>query len=396
MGRHSAGSTTMGSRTIKIVAAVLWLVAIIEVIVAVQRLHGNDHSAASTPVVPSSGLSSSGVASSSGGPASPGACTAVRVVAASSIAPAVSQVAASLATGSGCLAVTTTIADGEGASSVVARDHADVWIPDDSAWLNLPVAAALAPGSAPVIATSPLYFVTMKGVQLPASARTWLGLGDTLATQGRFRLVIADPAASGAALFGAGALVDAGFDAHGPLLSALGMMRTWQSGRTVPGVAPAFPRSPNEVGIVAEYALLDGAADQYQITVPVGEESPYLRYTWHPTVAGAAGKGAALLRLRTALTSAAGRAALAQHHLRPGDRSPIPAESGARASLPNPPGDPTPVIAEHYLYHVLTTFHPDRRKANILVVIDVSGSMDTRRRTRTSRSSPSSAAGSRS
>ena len=34
------------------------------------------------------------------------------------------------------------------------------------------------------------------------------------------------------------------------------------------------------------------------------------------------------------------------------------------------------VIAEHYLYHVLTTFHPARRKANILVVIDVSGSMN--------------------
>ena len=34
-----------------------------------------------------------------------------------------------------------------------------------------------------------------------------------------------------------------------------------------------------------------------------------------------------------------------------------------------------PVIAEHYLYHVLTTFHPSRRKANILIVIDVSGSM---------------------
>ena len=83
-------------------------------------------------------------------------------------------------------------------------------------------------------------------------------------------------------------------------------------------------------------------------------------------------------RLQTALTSAAGRTALAEHHLRPGDRTPIPAEAGGRASLPDPPGEPMPVIAEHYLYHVLTTFHPSRRKANILVVIDVSGSMRDR------------------
>jgi Bacterial extracellular solute-binding protein/von Willebrand factor type A domain len=359
-------------------AAVLSLVVIVAVAVAVQRRHGTARPVASTPTGGSSrstSAPSSASAPSSSGGASNGACTALRVVAASSIAPALRQVAATLATGPDCVAVTVTIADGEGASSVVARDHADVWVPDDSAWLNLPVAAALAPGNGAVIATSPLYFVTAKGSALPSKARTWLGLGDTLATRGRLKLVLADPAASGAALVGAGALVDAGIDANGPLISALDVMRAWQAGRTVAGTAPAFPNSSGEVGIVAEYALLSGAADRYNVSVPGGAESPYLRYTWHPTVTGAAQNGQALSRLQSALTSAAGRTALAGQHLRPGDRTPIPATAGARASLPDPPGEPTPVIAEHYLYHVLTTFHPSRRKANILVVIDVSGSM---------------------
>ena len=81
--------------------------------------------------------------------------------------------------GAGCVSVQVTVADGENASQVVASDHADVWIPDDSAWLNLPVAAALAPGQPPVVATSPLYFVTPRGKSLPTIARSWLGLGDT-------------------------------------------------------------------------------------------------------------------------------------------------------------------------------------------------------------------------
>jgi Ca-activated chloride channel family protein len=362
-------------------AAVLSLVVIVAVAVAIQRRHGTARPVASTPSGGStrstSAPSSAPSTSSSGGTASNGACTPLRVVAASSIAGAVRQVAATLTTGPGCVAVTVTTADGEDASSVVGREHADVWIPDDSAWLNLPVAAALAPGDAPVIATSPLYFVTKKGTALPDSARTWLGLGDALATRDRLKLVLSDPAASGAALVGAGALVDAGIDAHGPLVSALDVMRAWQAGRNVAGTAPAFPKSSDEVGIVAEYALLSGASDRYDVSVPGGGQSPYLRYTWHPTVAGAATKGSALSRLQTALTSTAGRTALAGQHLRPGDRTPIPAVAGARASLPDPPGAPMPVIAEHYLYHVLTTFHPSRRKANILVVIDVSGSMGT-------------------
>ena len=390
MGRHSARATAISPRASKLAAAALALVAIVAVGVVVDRLHGSAGQVASTGSRSrsassgspaggtSSGGASSGGASSGGassGGASNGACAPLRVVAASSIAPAVRQVAATLTSAANCVDVTTTVADGEGASAVVASDHADVWIPDDSAWLNLPVAAALSPGSAPVIATSPLYFVTTKGATLPASARTWLGLGDTLATRSRLRLVLSDPAASGAALVGAGALVDAGIDADGPLISASNMMRTWQSGRTVAGTAPAFPTTPDEVGIVPEYALLAGGSDRYDVTVPGGAQSPYLRYTWHPTVVGAATEGPALTRLQTALTSVAGRTALGQQHLRPGDRSPIPADDEARASLPDPAGEPTPVIAEHYLYHVLTTFHPSRRKANILVVIDVSGSM---------------------
>ena len=100
----------------------------------------------------------------------------------------------------------------------------------DSPWLNLSVAVDLVPGAAPVLATSPLYFVTLKGTALPKTAASRLTLGDTLARRGKLRLVLSDPASSGAELVAAGALTDAGIDAHGPLVSALGLMRTWQAG----------------------------------------------------------------------------------------------------------------------------------------------------------------------
>ena len=382
MGRHNVGAgAASGSVVPKAVAAVVALAVVAGVWVAVDRTHDGHAAAAAAGRSHSTTGGSAGPGSAdpkSSGSANPAAgsdCTSLRVVTAASMAPAIERVASTVGTGAGCVAVHVTVADGENASKVVVSDHADVWIPDDSSWLNLPVAATLAPGEPPVVATSPLYFVTPKGVPLPATARGWLTLGDTLAKRGKLTLVLSDPAASGSALLAAGAITDAGFDAHGPVLSALGLMRTWQSGHTVAGVAPAFPTTADQVGIVPEYALLGGAEKNYTVTVPEGEESAYLRYTWNVTASGKATHAAGLARLEAALTSTSGEQILAQHHLRPADHSAIVAASDVAPSLPDPAGEPTPVIAQHYLYHVLTTFHPDRRKANILVVIDVSGSM---------------------
>jgi hypothetical protein len=342
--------------------------------VAIDRLRGGGHAAAEGTVAstPSSGSS----ALSDSGPTPAGGCAKLTVVTASSFAPVLREVATTLTHGPNCVTVHTTVADGQDASKVVATSKADAWIPDDSSWLNLPVAAKLAPGPSPVLATSPLYFVTPKGTGLPKGATSWLGMADTLGKRGRLRLVLSDPAASGAALVAAGALTDAGIAAQGPLVSALNLMRTWQAGRTVDGVAPAFPTKSDQVGIVPEYALLGGAAKRYTVTAPGGSQTPYLRYVWLPTVSGAAAHSAGLGTLETALSSTAAQRVLAKNHLRGANRTPIPADTGVAASLPTPAGQPMGVIAEHYLYHVLTTYHPSRRKANILVVIDVSGSMN--------------------
>ena len=382
MGRHNAGVGAAGGSVLpKVVAAVAALAVVAGVWVVVNRSHDGHAAAAAAQRSRSAGAgagsaSTGSVSSGSQGLAAGGTCTPLRVVTAASMAPSIEQVASTLGTGAGCVTVHVTVADGETASQAVVVDHADVWIPDDSSWLNLPVAAKLVSGPAPVVATSPLYFVTPKGVSLPTTARSWLGLGDTLAKRGPLTLVLSDPAASGAALLAAGAITDAGFDAHGPVLSALGLMRTWQSGHTVTGAAPALPTTAGQVGIVPEWALLGGASKNYTVTTPTGEESAYQRYTWHVTASGQATHAAGLTRLETALTAPSGQQVLAEHHLRAADHAAIVAAAGVVPSLPTPAGDPTPVIAEHYLYHVLTTYHPSRRKANILVVIDVSGSMN--------------------
>ena len=83
----------------------------------------------------------------------------IRAVTATSFAPVLSKIAKRLAGGRSCVDVEITIADGQRAASVAAATNADVWIPDDASWRNLPNPVRFAPG-ADTIATSPLHFVT--------------------------------------------------------------------------------------------------------------------------------------------------------------------------------------------------------------------------------------------
>lgn len=313
---------------------------------------------------------------------SPACSRTITVVTASSFAPALTRIAAPLATGPDCVAVQVRTADGRDAAGVVAATGADAWIPDNSSWSKLPNPAKLATGrlhAGTVVATSPLYIVTQRNAPaLPPAARSWTGLTELLAQHGSpWHLILGDPATSGDAMVGAGGLADAELTANGPLVSALDMLRVWQAGTKLTTSGPALPTRPDQVGVVPEYALLQSQqAGNYTLTVPTDGTS-LLNYTWFPSAAAAADpdKAQALTRLYQVLTGSSAAPVLSAAGLR-GPIWPAAAPTAAaEAGLPAITATPMAPISEHFMYHVLATWHPELRRSNMLIVIDVSGSM---------------------
>jgi hypothetical protein len=184
---------------------------------------------------------SSGTGSTSG---ASGPCSRqLRIVTASSYEAVLQKAADGIAQGPDCVRVTITRADGNGAAGVVASSGADAWIADDASWPQLPGGARIAKDRAQVVATSPLYVVTQRTAPaLPASAQTWVGLGQLLGQPEQSQLVVSDPTASGAGMVAVGALAGAVLTKDGPLVSALDMMRAWQSGATVNAARLAVPK----------------------------------------------------------------------------------------------------------------------------------------------------------
>jgi hypothetical protein len=305
----------------------------------------------------------------------------ITVVTATSFAPVLRRVAASIASGRDCVAVRVMPADGRDAASVAAAVGADAWIPDDTSWATVlnPVNMAHGKGTGRVIATSPLYFVTRPaGPPLPASARSWLGLGRMLAEPGSsWQLVLADPAGTGDGMAGAGGLAEAILGADGPLVSALDLFRVWHTATTV-GTGPALPTRPHRVAIVPEYALLaSGHAGDYTVIAPK-DGTTLLNYTWFPTAAGMAdpAKDAALTRLYQALTAPTAAEQLRTAGLRDPAWPAPPPPRAAAAGLPAASAAGMAAIPAHLAYHVLSTWHAELRRSNMLIVLDVSGSMN--------------------
>jgi Ca-activated chloride channel family protein len=300
-------------------------------------------------------------------------------VTATSFAPVLRQVAQGLVSGRACVDVQLTVADGQSAAGVVAATAADVWIPDDASWRNLPNRARFAPGGGITIATSPMYFVMDAGTAagLPAAARTWRGLATELAAQGSTRLVMRNPATSGDGLVPSGALTYAVIEASGPLISAYDLMRAWQAGTTASDGGPALPTRTGEVGLVPEYSLLrSGRAGDYTVVAP-SDDTALMRFTWNPTVSGMADprRSSALSQLRAALTGKAGSAAFRAFDLRGGNWPAAAPDAAVATHLPPVTAPPMEVTVEHAMWHALTTWNPAQRTANVLVVVDVSGSM---------------------
>jgi hypothetical protein len=300
------------------------------------------------------------------------------IVTASSYEPVLQKAAAGIAQGPDCVRVTITRADGSGAAGVVASSGADAWIADDASWPQLPGAVRIAKDRVQVVATSPLYIVSQSTAPaLPASAHTWAGLGQLLGQPQQLQLVVSDPAKSGAGMVAVGALAGPVLAKDGPLVSALDMMRAWQSGATVDAAQLAVPKTATQIAVLPEYALLaSGHASDYRVFAP-GDAAALMRFSLLPTDAAAADpiKAASINRLVQALTGQTARAAVSAAGLRGPTWPAAPPPAATDAGLPPVPSTAMPTMVEHLMYHVLSTWRPELRRTNMLIVVDVSGSM---------------------
>ena len=319
---------------------------------------------------------------------SPSPCTTpLHVVTASPFAPVLTSLAPVMATGEDCVRLEVTVADGRAAAGRVASLGAHVWIPDDTAWGatagSLEIAEPDVGGSGTVVATSPVFMVTDPATAetVEAAGGSWLGLAGLVTTGSDVRLAVRDPAGSGDGLVAAGAVgeavwLDAGMDA-----SAEALATALPATRTVEGAVAALPEGEGEVGLVPEYALLpvldpDQGSTGQPLTVLTGaDHTAVLRFTWLPTAVAA--RDAVLLRamdtVLEALGGPDGQEALAAAGLRGPDGNP---PNGAAADgVPTVSAPMFEVLGAHNVDHVFATWYAADRRSDVLVVVDVSGSM---------------------
>jgi hypothetical protein len=320
--------------------------------------------------------------------ATPTPCTsALHVVAASSFAPVLNEIAAALESAESCVHLEVDVADGRAAARRVVELGADVWIPDDAAWAGVAEPATFAEPSAggpgTVLAASPIYIVSDEATagRLEQAGGGWRGLADLVTGDPGVRLVVRDPAGSGDGLVAVGAVgeavwLDAGMDASAEALAtALPMTRT------VPG--HALPREDGEVCLVAEYALVPLLAEdgsdaasrrvRQSAVLAATDYTALMRYTWLPTAQAIADPAVRqpMERLLSALTGPEVDDALAAAGLRRPDITVPPGVSG----LPGVEAPAFDVLGRHQVDHVFATWYAADRRADLLLVVDVSGSM---------------------
>lgn len=286
--------------------------------------------------------------------------------------------ATELADGADCVDLSVSAVDGRAAAA--ALDGAHAWIPDDASWAAGAEPDLLAPvGEEPiVVATTPIYLVADPPTRDRLSQAsgdgsvTWAGLAAGVSGPEPLRLLASDPASSGAGLVGVAAVsestwVSAGMDAASGVLAAAQPLT-----RTV-GASDAPAPQAGEVGVSTEHALLAAGPDPDRAVVAPADATAMLRYTWLPTVLGDGDPAveAARQRLLAALTGDRAQAALAEAGLRGPDMAPI---DGADW-LPAAQAPPMPVLKPHHVEHVFAAWYPQDRIADLLIVVDISGSM---------------------
>jgi hypothetical protein len=314
----------------------------------------------------------------------------LKVVTASSFAPVLDGLSSNLDSGNPCVAVQVEVVDGRSAAAKVAELGAHVWIPDDGAWAGVAddglLAEPDASGSGTVLATSPIYMIADQATadRVEEAGGTWLGLADLVASGSGVRLAVRDPAGSGDGLIGAGAVGEAVWVERGMDESAEALASALPAIRTVEGSDPALPEA-GEVGLIPEYALLNllaaqdggGAAAGLEsaVIMPGTDHRAQLSYTWLPTAAAAADPAVQPLLDRTLrlLTGAEAADALASAGLR---RPSAGAPPGAPTErLPSEFAEPFETLGGHNVDHVFATWYSADRRADLLLVVDVSGSM---------------------
>jgi Bacterial extracellular solute-binding protein/von Willebrand factor type A domain len=313
--------------------------------------------------------------------------TTLRVVAAASYAPILDRIAPAVAEGSDCARLEVTVADGRGATTRVAELPADVWIPDDAGWAGTPAPAQLAEapkaGAGTVLAVSPFYLVTDRdsAQRVRDAGGGWLGVANLVtnppAGAEPLRLAARDPGGSGDGMLGLGAFAEAVWEESGMDASAEALAAALPVTRTVAGPEPALPRAPGEVGLVPEYAL-HAVQEQVQgpqsVVLAPGDHTAALRYSWFPTAAAVAdpARTAALDRLLRTLTGPDADVPLVETGLRRPDAGPPP---GLDDGMPAQTAPLFGVLGPHHVDHVLASWYTADRRADVLVAVDVSGSM---------------------
>lgn len=307
----------------------------------------------------------------------------LRVVTASTFAPVLAELAPSLGRGDDCLRIETSVVDGRAAGGRLAPLDADVWIPDDLSWAATAPRDVLAGegevGSGAVLATSPIYMVTDKptAARLQKAGGSWLALAGLLEPSSGVRLAVRDPGRSGDGMVGAGAVAESVWQAKGMDASALMLARAKPVTRTVTTAGAAMPSRSGEVGLVPEHALLGlGTRVPAGLTVLPGTDfTAQLRFSWLPTAVatGNVERAAGLRRLLGAITGPDGKEALAAAQLRgPGATA---APGAANPRLPRTTAKDLEMLGEHHVDHIFAAWYPEDRRADLLVAVDVSGSM---------------------
>jgi hypothetical protein len=302
--------------------------------------------------------------------------TILRVVTATSFAPVLQALGPTLNQNEDCVRLEVSVADGRTAAARVVELDAHVWVPDDAAWAGAtPVATLAPPETQAVVAVSPIYLVTDPATaqRVTAAGGSWLGLAGLATADTGVRLVVREPAGSGDGLVAAGALgeavwLDAGMNASAKALGlALPHTRTAR--------ATALPQTAGEVGLVPEYALqsaLESTDRELTVLAPT-DHTAQLRFTWLPTADAVREPALAAAMTRTLATLRGPQAdgPLASAGLRRPDGPP----SVATAGLPPASAPPFEVLAPHHVEHVFASWYPADRRTDLLVGIDVSGSM---------------------
>jgi Bacterial extracellular solute-binding protein/von Willebrand factor type A domain len=368
-GKHSARRRARRARNAGL--ALLLVAALATSCVALLRADSDDATADSRAA--DSPGAATGAEADAGSSCEPG----LAVVTSSSFAPVLDAYAGGV--DEACPGLDVSVADGAAAVEAVSSEPTDLWIPEDASWVGkLEDASWLAAEGEPrVVAVSPIHMVTTDADtrrRLELAGSTWLGLNELASGPGSLSVITHDPGRSSDAMVALGNLAETvwiqdDMDASAASLAAI-RSRATTLGEDWSAVGAG------EVALVPEYAVA-GAEDTGGAVLSAGSDyASVLRYAWLPAAAALEdpSRSRALDVLGEWLGSPAGAEAIDAAGLRRSIRS-RPPSALADQDLPDLADETLPVLEQHHVEHVFATWYPEERRSNLLMVVDVSGSM---------------------